>query len=412
MKVLFFGACVAPHDIEYLLNNETAAQQHAAQKVCWMFINGADKAFGKECDVLCSLRVSPYPRFKKLFAFNLKGWPRNNGARGVYVPYVNLPGLRYFSTITVAAVKLLLWNYRNRNEDKLIINYALYTPHALPAVLIAKLFDAPCILIVPDLPEFTNFSVNGAIIKKIRWSNCKIAHWAASRFDGLALFSANMVERMHIHQSKWCVIEGCAEIPAEFDAQSLATVKNAIMYSGSLNRIYGIQTLLEAFKQIDNPELYLWLCGDGDMEQDIKKAAAKDKRIIYYGCLPNSEVTAMQRSAKLLINPRSGVHEFTRYSFPSKNLEYMCSGRPVILCQMDGIPEEYYEYVFIIPDDRVESMKNTLQKVLSMSDENLNQIGARSKKFIIENKNYLKQGQKLKDLADSIIRQSEAKNHV
>lgn len=412
MKVLFFGACVAPDDIQYLLSNETAAQQHAAQKVCWMFINGADQAFGAECDLLCSLRVSPYPRFKKLFAFNLKGWQRNNGARGEYIPYVNLPGMRYFSTIIMSALKLFRWHYNNRKENKLIINYALYTPHTLPSILVAKLFGSTCILIVPDLPEFTNFSVHGFMTKIMRRVNCRIAHGVASRFDGLVLFSANMAEKMRIRKSKWCVIEGCVDIPAEPAMEELPTVKNAIMYSGSLDRIYGIQTLLEAFRKINDHELYLWLCGSGDMDQAIKDAAENDKRIVYYGCLPNSEVIAMQRSAKILINPRSGTHEFTRYSFPSKNLEYMCSGRPVVLCQMDGIPEEYYEHVFMIPDDSAESMQSTLQSVLSMPDEQLNQIGAKNRKFIIKNKNYLKQGQKLKELVDKITRQPEEINHV
>lgn len=412
MKVLFFGACVAPDDIEYLHKNETTSPQHAAQKVCWMFINGVDKAFGAECDILCSLRVSTYPHFKKLIAFNLKGWKRKDSAKGEYVPYINLPGLRYLSTIIVALFKLLRWNYINRYEKKLIINYALYTPHAFPTMVIAKLFHVPTILIVPDLPEFTNFSINKPIIKFLRLVNCKIAHWVASKFNGLVLFSANMAEKMRIGSSKWCVIEGCVEIQSQCSATSAPPIENAIMYSGSLNRIYGIDTLLDAFKQIENRDLSLWLCGSGDMEEEIQKTIKYDKRITHFGSLPNSEVISMQHRAKVLINPRSGTHEFTKYSFPSKNLEYMCSGRPVVLCKMEGIPEEYNKYVFIIPDGSAISMKNTLEEVLNKSNNELSQIGANGQKFIIENKNYLKQGLKLKKLADSIISQQEEINHV
>ena len=38
------------------------------------------------------------------------------------------------------------------------------------------------------------------------------------------------------------------------------------------------------------------------------------------------------------VNPRQNNEEFTKYSFPSKTMEYLASGVPVVAYKLDGIP--------------------------------------------------------------------------
>ena len=50
------------------------------------------------------------------------------------------------------------------------------------------------------------------------------------------------------------------------------------------------------------------------------------------------------------VNPRPGAADFTRYSFPSKTLEYLDAGKPVLAYRNDGIPPEYDEHLLYISD--------------------------------------------------------------
>ena len=69
-------------------------------------------------------------------------------------------------------------------------------------------------------------------------------------------------------------------------------------------------------------------CGyvDLDLIESLLKKLQKDKRIIYWGVVEQKHVFEMQQQATLLVNPRKGHEEYTKYSFPSKTMEYMASG--------------------------------------------------------------------------------------
>ena len=153
-----------------------------------------------------------------------------------------------------------------------------------------------------------------------------------------------------------------------------------------------------------NPGYRLWLCGRGELEAEIRQCAEEDSRIVYLGMLPNSEVLHRERQATLLVNPRPSDSEFTRYSFPSKNLEYLSTGRPVVLCRLPGIPDEYFEYVYALDDESVEGMANLLDEVLRKSDAELDAFGNRAQRFVLEHKNYRKQGEKVRHVMEMVLR--------
>ena len=138
------------------------------------------------------------------------------------------------------------------------------------------------------------------------------------------------------------------------------------------------------------------------MNTVVATRAASDSRITYYGTLRNSDVLVLQRSATVLINPRSGKHEFTRFSFPSKNLEYMTSGRPVVLCRMEGIPTEYFDHVYVVEGDTSTALHSALRHVLGLPEQELAAVGIRARDFVYSQKNYIVQGEKVRRLIDRV----------
>ena len=99
------------------------------------------------------------------------------------------------------------------------------------------------------------------------------------------------------------------------------------MYTGKLNACFGAKKLVDAFCMLPEPNYRLVLCGRGDCEEYIKEKAAADSRILYLGQVTADVAGEHIRKADVLVNPRPNEGEYTKYSFPSKNIEYLLSGK-------------------------------------------------------------------------------------
>ena len=75
--------------------------------------------------------------------------------------------------------------------------------------------------------------------------------------------------------------------------------------------------------------------------------------------VPNSEVLKAQSESEILVNPRNDNNEFTKYSFPSKVIEYLGSDTPMIGYILPGMPKEYYDKFYVVPKE-----ENGLEKCM------------------------------------------------
>jgi glycosyltransferase involved in cell wall biosynthesis len=156
-----------------------------------------------------------------------------------------------------------------------------------------------------------------------------------------------------------------------------------MLYAGGIYEKYGIKKLIDAFMQLEGDDLRLHIYGSGEVAKDMPDYMKLDKRIVYYGIVPNKEVVEKELEATLLINPRSSVEEFTKYSFPSKNMESMVSGTPLLTTPLPGMPQEYYPFVYVFNDESVEGFCQTLKMLLSTPKEELHEFGRLAKEFVL-----------------------------
>ena len=124
-----------------------------------------------------------------------------------------------------------------------------------------------------------------------------------------------------------------------------------------------------------------------------------NKRIIYKGVASNEDVVEAELKASLLVNPRPSREEFTRYSFPSKNVEYMVSGTPLLTTPLSGMPVEYYVYLFA--EETIEGYKATLETVLNLSSVELSDKGKKARNFILTKKNNVVQAGRIIDFMNN-----------
>jgi len=131
------------------------------------------------------------------------------------------------------------------------------------------------------------------------------------------------------------------------------------------------------------------------MKDEIINAAEKDSRITFYGYVSKEKASELQQKATVLVNPRQNNDEFTKYSFPSKTMEYMASGKPVIMYKLDGIPAEYDEFLFYPASDSAKSLAESITNICEKTSEERFKLGERARNFVLNEKNGSKQAEKI-----------------
>ena len=193
------------------------------------------------------------------------------------------------------------------------------------------------------------------------------------------------------------ILEGHADITMVEKVPSLEkkTAPRICFYAGGVSKQYGLGNLVEGFRKADLSNAQLHIYGPGDYVKELQQIAAEDPRIFYGGMLLNKEIVEKEQEATLLVNPRPTGEEYVKYSFPSKTMEYIASGTPVLTTVLPGMPKEYYPYVFLLEDETAEGIAQVLPQLLAKSQEELFEKGSRARDFVLDQRNNLVQAQKI-----------------
>jgi glycosyltransferase involved in cell wall biosynthesis len=314
--------------------------------------------------------------------------------RAVTYRYLTLrmvPGLSHLYVFAWSFFASLRWSQARRGRPRFMLGDVLDLSISAGALLASKVSGTPAIAIVTDVPDFLHDYIGGAAsplgrlaIRAYR----ALSTFCMERYDGYIVLTEAMNPVVNPKGKPHLVMEGMVD-PGMGDVSNTLEAKlpeAVVIYAGALYAKYGVQTLLEAFLRVPHPQARLWLYGAGELEAMIQEQAIRDPRIKYFGVRPNPEVVAVEVRATLLVNPRPSTEAFTAYSFPSKNMEYMASGTPVLTTPLPGMPEEYFEHVYLFSDESVEGMAATLKQLLELPREELHRRGEGAKRFVLSHK--------------------------
>ena len=93
--------------------------------------------------------------------------------------------------------------------------------------------------------------------------------------------------------------------------------------------------------------------------------AQGDARIMPLGLVTPSVAYEWVLKADVVVNPRQNNEEYTKYSFPSKNLEYLASGNATICYMLDGMKPIYKNFVNFPSDDSIEALTEAIENALN-----------------------------------------------
>lgn len=129
------------------------------------------------------------------------------------------------------------------------------------------------------------------------------------------------------------------QIPNFIDVDSFEcryTFENYVVYVGRLDRLKGIQTLLEAMLDVRRSHLYIAGSGDAMVETELRTFVKEHKldNVTFLGHLDRSELLPLVQHAACVIVPSQSYE-----NYPMSALEALASGTPVIGARIGGIPE-------------------------------------------------------------------------
>lgn len=311
----------------------------------------------------------------------------------------NLTVIKQFCNLQPFLVEVKAWACDGGNRQKVLLMYTASTIFLQLAKYVKQHHsDIITCCIIADLPEFISAQTLHGIRKVFNDYETRKANSLYRYIDKYVLLTNQMAERLNI-SAPYTVMEGIAPADSvEVDESIAQRFKNEkyILYTGTLNYEFGIGTLLEAFALIPDNDLKLVICGFGEAEKAILEA--KDSRLIYLGKVDRKQALALQRNATVLVNPRQNNQEFTKYSFPSKTMEYLASGVPVVAYKLDGIPDEYDEYLHYVPDNSPEALAEVMSELLQKPENIRKELGRKAQRFVLEEKNYIAQTKRILEL--------------
>jgi glycosyltransferase involved in cell wall biosynthesis len=393
--LVLVGAAV-PDDVMAALMQSDPGPQIPVQKLSWAIIHGIERG-SRVVDVISTVAVRDFPASDWLWS-GYRKWDRGNGSDNRLVPFINILGLKQLTRFVGCAVLLVRWAAARRTRRRQVLLYGLMSPHLWAVRLVRRLFGMTMTVLITDLPGLAA-AQESWWRRALRPIDRAMVRSAVQSADGIVVLTRQIAED-YAPDVPAIVMEGIVSVESE----ALASIapkaggqpqEFVVLYAGQLARVFGIQLMIDAVAAMPEADVRLWLLGDGDMRDDIRRRAEADPRIWCPGMVAPAEAFRLSQLATVLINPRPASAGFAPYSFPSKLLEYMAAGRPVATTRLPGIPPEYDPYLIWIDDETPEGLAALLRQLRTRSRHDLDVLGRRGRDFVLREKNYRRQGERI-----------------
>ena len=363
MKVLFLGGVFDDSHNKEIISKTRTYVEYAANNFQKKIIYGL-RSLNIPLEVVSIPFLGAYPTAYSDMYFS--GFQNMNDDNSGYKYYAfnNIYGYRNISRFRAA--KRGLRDFISVDDEKKLI--IVYTPHTpfIQAANWAKRKDPriKICMVVPDLPQYMDLSESlSPIYKFLKSIDLKQFAKENKTVDSYILLTEQMADALNVGDRPYRVVEGIYEATNGVSNKRVGI--KTIVYTGKLNLAFGATNLVKAFHSIQNANIRLVICGSGEAKNEIAQIAAKDSRIDFKGQVTSDEARKCILDGDILVNPRPNDSIYTKYSFPSKIIDYLATGNPVIAFELAGMPKIYKDFIYYIPENNIESIAKTIQRVIN-----------------------------------------------
>lgn len=398
-RVLFLGSLV-PDTAAY----RTSAFSRAGHLAQLGLVQGLQSAGVDILQLTGFLAVPTFPRSKrwvvKAETLELSGVPTRLAG------FVNLPLLKPWSLTLSLTVQLHQALRRwSKAERCIVLTYNFNTFVALPA-LWARFRGADVVPVLFDV-DIPGHTVPDTLARRL---DAWLLRRLLRHVDAAVVITQGLADDLLNVPS--LVVEGglgATQIQhyTRTYSQGTATERQQtstfnIVLAGALEPYNGVDVLIEAFQALPDPDARLLIAGRGSLEPLLKQAAALDPRIQPQGYLDANGMAKLYQRASVLINHRSDARIDSRYVFPSKLIEYLATGTPIISTVFRSLRQEYQPYLVLLPDETPAALTLALQTVKHDPDSSQQRARA-GQNFVLQEKSWERQGHRIARFIDLLF---------
>lgn len=345
----------------FLLDPIPAVQTH---KFGWSFARALKNSFGKVL-VASSCPVQNFPLVRRVLFFG--GRFDTQGMDGVLLGFINVILLKHITRLAACLFSVAPLIRRHRIEW--IFIHGLHSPY-LVFGLLAKLFGKRLVIVLTDPPGVI-LATDRRLARLMKGIDAWLIRRILQRVDAVFALAPELVRRLAPGRPAF-VFPGILESALEISIKEVSSAKReeaagpfTIVYAGGLSQAYGVDRLIDAVLGF-SPDVMvcLKLFGRGDQEERIRTLALDNPRIIDGGFVDAATLLPELLAADLLINPRPTSELFATMSFPSKLIEYIATGRPVLTTRIPSIPESLKDSFSYIDDESVDGIRIAIRTVM------------------------------------------------
>ena len=280
-----------------------------------------------------------------------------NGLDGELIGYPNLPRIR---------MKFLERRYKRHLDSTIqqhgmpvaVITYNAYTYNAAAAELAQRKYKLPWICVVADVPD-----VEPAMTQ---YDN------ALSRASGRAYLSWSRMQQSQLAPN--IHLDGTADgikldrstATSNGDHEKHAQTKT-VLFTGAMNKWAGIDYLVSAFSTLDRTDICLQICGPGEPTPETRQTIESDSRIEFLGLVSEERLREVSTATDVFVNPRPSRIPGNESNFPSKVLEYLTYGKPVISTITPGISPEYQDVLIPVSEETDAGLAEAISRTVDLS---------------------------------------------
>jgi glycosyltransferase involved in cell wall biosynthesis len=320
------------------------------------------------------------------------------GLHETLVPLLNIFIVRDILRALYIYCYVFLWSLRHFGKRRIVITYNVGVPPVLPLQFIASLTGTKVTSIIYDIVPAAAYNKG---IRKLLFYDCvmRLGQWAIPRLSGRIVITDPIAERFGGGKHYLRVDGGVTQAVVDrlFPLLPAETGQDLVLFfAGGINEWNHVPMLLEMMRTHPDARLQLWFAGSGASLPLVREAASRDSRIVYHGMLDLDQLFELYKRADVLLNLRNSSDPTMKYHFPSKLLEILAVGKPVLTTSITHIKAVYGDYCFILEDETLDGLFRVVQAISELGPVKRFEMGARARAFMLREYTWKAQGARIR----------------
>jgi glycosyltransferase involved in cell wall biosynthesis len=349
MKILYVSGAMKDSDFNNYVKNAKYHINPSNQNFHYRFL----KALSTQ-EKIRALTLRPFA--KGLFDFDELKFDKGNDGN-ISFDYLPDKSNRLYKLFTRnhALKRAISHTIKGLGNDVVVIVDSMKFALAKAALKAAKENSVKAIAIVTDNPKL--LSNESRLYSRAVFSLYK-------KYDGFIALSSDLNKLANKQNKPSYVFSGFAD---DFVKTPKPQEKPYFFFCGALYERYGILNMIEAFKQLKT-DCELLIAGHGPLIDKIKETTMEDSRIRYLGLLSREKIHQYEQHAELNINPRLYDTNLDKYSVPSKVLEYLSSGAPLLSTWHTSLRDEFCGEAIWVKDGSIDELRKAMDLFLHIQN--------------------------------------------